>query len=94
MSDYERNKMKKRGVFEVWSEDCLTAREHQECGEGSIEVIELSRYKELLNEYHKAVKTGNYYLECMKGIRNRIHVNDKDQIENNLNEAIRELYRK
>ncbi len=39
-------------------------------------------------------KKENYYLEAMKDIRNRIHINDKDQIENNLNETIRGLYRK
>ncbi len=46
------------------------------------------------DENIKLKKRELYFLECMKDIRNRIHVDDKGQIENNLNEAIRELYRR
>ncbi len=45
--------MKHRKVFRIMGEDAITAKEHVDCGEGSTEVIELSKYNELCRELEK-----------------------------------------
>ncbi len=45
--------MKHRRVFRIMAEDAITAKEHCECGEGSVEVIELSKYNNVCDEVEK-----------------------------------------
>ncbi len=45
--------MRHRNVFRIMAEDAITAKEHVDCGEGSTEVIELTKYNELCRELEK-----------------------------------------
>ena len=51
-------------------------------------------YSEMKEHLEKLAKEHSIMIEGIKDIRNRCHINDTDQIENNLNELLRGVYRR